>query len=85
VTPHVRAGSRRSDGVDLGARSPTNEELPFPPDTAIRLAQLRADTGLTMPDCCVLLAAEHLGAGVASCDDRLVRAARGRELRTFGV
>ncbi len=59
-------------------------ELGFPPDTATRLAQLRADTGLKMPDCCVLLAAEDRGASVASFDDRLVRAARDRALQIFG-
>ncbi len=50
------------------------EELPFPADTAVRLAQLRASTGLRMPDCCVLLAAEDAGASVASFDDRLAQA-----------
>jgi predicted nucleic acid-binding protein len=55
-------------------------ELPFPADSAVQLARLRAETGLKMPDCCVLLAAEAAGARVASFDDRLVGAAvtRGR-------
>ena len=56
------------------------DELPFPPDTAVRLAQLRVDTGLKMPDCCVLLAAEDSHATVATFDDRLARAAEGRNL-----
>jgi predicted nucleic acid-binding protein len=55
-------------------------ELPFPPDTAVRLAQLRANTGLKMPDCCVLLAAEGVGATVASFDARLAQAAADRNL-----
>ncbi|HZI96405.1 MAG TPA: type II toxin-antitoxin system VapC family toxin [Actinomycetales bacterium] len=55
-------------------------EVPFPPDSAARLARLRVSTGLTMPDCCVLLAAEDLGAAVASFDERLVRSAEGRNL-----
>lgn len=57
------------------------QELPFPDDTAVKLAQLRATTGLKMPDCCVLLAAEHAGAArVASFDDRLTQAVRARNL-----
>jgi predicted nucleic acid-binding protein len=50
-------------------------EQPFPADTAVRLARLRADTGLRMPDCCVLLAAQDAAARVAAFDDRLIRAA----------
>lgn len=53
-------------------------ETPFPADAAVRLAQLRADTGLLMPDCCVLLAADATGAGVATFDDRLARVAEQR-------
>jgi predicted nucleic acid-binding protein len=37
---------------------------PLPADAAPRLAQLRVDSGLTLPDCCVLLAAQT-GQGVA--------------------
>lgn len=55
-------------------------ELPFPPDTAVRLARLRVSTGLKMPDCCVLLAAEEHHATVATFDDRLIRAAEDRKL-----
>lgn len=55
-------------------------ELPFPPDTAVRLAQLRASTGLKMPDCCVLLAAQEAGATVASFDERLAQTAQDRNL-----
>ena len=55
-------------------------ELPFPSGAADRLARLRVDTGLRMPDCCVLLAAEDNGASVASFDDRLVQTAKARNL-----
>lgn len=55
-------------------------ELPFPPNTAVRLAELRVITGLKMPDCCVLLAAEDNTAHVAAFDDRLIRAAEARGL-----
>lgn len=37
---------------------------------------------LVMPDCCVLLAAEHAGARVASFDDQLTKAAIARQLET---
>lgn len=56
------------------------EELHFPTDTATRLAELRASTGLQMPDCCVLLSAEVGGAAVASFDDQLLYAAVQRGL-----
>jgi predicted nucleic acid-binding protein len=56
------------------------EALPFPADTAVRLAQLRATTRLKMPDCCVLLSAEEAGARVASFDARLAHAAEDRGL-----
>jgi hypothetical protein len=55
-------------------------ELPLPPDTAVRLARLRVSTGLKMPDCCVLLAAEDSDATVATFDDLLIRAAEDRDL-----
>jgi predicted nucleic acid-binding protein len=61
--------------LDLGVA-----EIAFPPETALRLASLRATTNLKMPDCCVLLAAEHSRARLASFDDRLAAAAIGRGL-----
>lgn len=53
-------------------------ELPVPPDTALRLATLRAGTALKAPGCCVLLSAEVAGASLASFDSRLVREAEQR-------
>jgi predicted nucleic acid-binding protein len=58
------------------------EELPFPVDAAVKLATLRAMTGLKMPDCCVLLAAEHTHGRVATFDDRLSQAAATLSLET---
>lgn len=58
------------------------QELPFPSDSAVKLALLRAGAGLKMPDCCVLLAAQTAGARVASFDDRLTRAAAAQNLPT---
>ena len=59
-------------------------EIPLPIDSAARLAHLRADTGLKMPDCCVILAAEDRRSRLASFDDRLVRAAEDRHLPVLG-
>jgi hypothetical protein len=61
------------------------QELPFPADTALRLAKLRAATGLKMPDCCVILAAEDEAATVASFDERLAQTAEMRNLPVFRV
>ncbi len=74
----VLVGPSRTGRLDA-ARSALRElavaQWPFPADAAVRLARLRADTGLRMPDCCVLLAAQDAAARVAAFDDRLVRAA----------
>ncbi len=74
----VRDG--RLDPVQAALRDLEVQELPFPVDTAVRLAQVRATTGLRMPDCCVLLAAEDAAASVASFDERLAQAAEDRNL-----
>lgn len=47
-----------------------------------RLAQLRADTGLKLPDCSVLLAAQSQEARVASFDLALLKAAHRLGLAT---
>ena len=78
----VYVGASRVDQADrldrllaqLAVRS-----LELPADAAHRLGELRATTGLKLPDCCVLLAAEQLSAaGVATFDDRLAVVARQR-------
>lgn len=58
-------------------------EIAFPKDAAKQLARLRVDTGLKMPDCCVLLAALTSRATVATFDDRLAQAAAGAGLATL--
>lgn len=78
----VRVG--RLDHTLAALRDLEVEELPFPPATAVRLAQLRASSGLKMPECCVLLAAEHAGATVATFDERLAETAEHRNLTVFG-
>jgi predicted nucleic acid-binding protein len=76
----VLVGPTRAGRLEA-ARSALRElevsERPFPVDTAVRLARLRSDTGLRMPDCCVLLAAVGVSARVAAFDDRVIRAAEG--------
>jgi len=47
-------------------------------DSPLRLAVLRAETNLKMPDCCVLLAAETADASIATFDERLAAAAVAR-------
>lgn len=46
-----------------------------PPPGAARLARLRVDTALKLPDCCVLDAAMSTSAALATFDERLARAA----------
>ena len=57
--------------TDLGVRT-----LDFSAGSAVTLAQLRAETHLRMPDCCVLLSARDGQARLASFDERVVKAAR---------
>ncbi|HEX5267659.1 MAG TPA: type II toxin-antitoxin system VapC family toxin [Acidimicrobiales bacterium] len=54
-------------------------------DAPGRLAGIRAETRLKMPDCCVLLVAEQLGGRVASFDDPLVAAGRAMGLAVLEV
>jgi len=60
-------------------------ELPFPADTALRLAQLGAATGLKLPDCCKILAAEDATANVAPFDERLAQTAEIRDLPVLRI
>jgi predicted nucleic acid-binding protein len=76
----VPARDGRLEQVQAVLRDLEVQELPFPADAAVKLALLRGGTGLKMPDCCVLLAAEAAGARVASFDDRLTRVAASRNL-----
>lgn len=47
-------------------------------DEPLRLAELRATSGLKLPDCCVLDIAIHHHASLATFDDTLAAAARQR-------
>lgn len=54
----------------------------LPDDAPMRLALLRAETNLKLPDCCVLLAAEQTHAAVVTFDHRLAAEATKRGLAT---
>lgn len=69
------AGAGRLDAALSALADLDVAEQLFPHDTAIRLAELRASTRLRMPNCCVLLAAQHAGARIASFDKPLANAA----------
>ena len=61
-------------------------EVPLGDQAAPHLAQLRANTRLKLPDCCVLLAAQDAGADtIATFDDRLAEAARALGLAVVGA
>lgn len=45
-------------------------------DEPVRLARARAETGLKLPDCCVVVTAQREQATLATFDDRLMRTAR---------
>lgn len=52
-------------------------------DETLLLAELRAATGLRMPDCCVLAVAQQQTLPLATFDDRLARAALDLRLQTL--
>ena len=66
--------------AQLGVRT-----VPMETDAPVRLAMLRAETGLKLPDTCVLLAAEQIpNAQIATFDDRLSAVARQRGFVVIG-
>ena len=73
----VLVGPARRDRIAAARAAVTElevEEIPLGDDAPFRLAALRAECGLTMPDCCVLLAAQDAAAeGVLTFDDALAR------------
>ena len=60
------------------------DEVPLPEDAAVRLAHLRAETGVKLPDCCVLLATQP-DSRMATLDRRLRLAAEGLGLEVVDV
>jgi len=69
----VRAGRVRAARSAVAALD--LQTLDLPDDAGLRLARLRVTSGLRMPDCCVLLAAQVADAAIATFDQRLERAA----------
>lgn len=66
----------RLDAAHAALRALEITEITLTPDASTRLAVLRADTRLKLPDCCVLLAAQDAGAHqILTFDDRLGAAA----------
>ena len=51
------------------------QEVPLGSGAPGRLAQMRAEVGLKMPDCCALLAAQNNESALATFDAKLVSAA----------
>jgi predicted nucleic acid-binding protein len=72
----------RLEDADAALRRLGVRALELGEDAPWRLAQLRADTGRKLPDCCVLLPAQEHSATVASFDADLIAAARKLGLKT---
>lgn len=71
----ARAG--RLEAAERAVRELGVTEIRLGEGAAPRLAGIRAETGLRLPDCCVLLAAQDCDAqAVLTLDDRLDREAR---------
>jgi predicted nucleic acid-binding protein len=69
------ARQRQLDAARTALHGLEVEQIPLGDDAPIRLAGLRAETGLKLPDCCVLLAAQDAAAEtVLTLDDALERA-----------
>jgi predicted nucleic acid-binding protein len=79
----ARSGQLDRAGAALGTLGVQTDALDA--DSPARLATLRARTGLTLPDCCVLVAAQALHAAVVTFDDRLAAAGRTLDLEVLGA
>lgn len=79
VSP-ARAG--RLGDAEAALQRLSVRELPLQEGAPGRLAEMRAEVGLKMPDCCVLLAAQDHEGIVASFDSDLLSAARKLGLQT---
>jgi predicted nucleic acid-binding protein len=70
----------RLDVAQVVLRDLEIESPPLPAEAPARLAELRAGTGLKLPDCCVLLCAEDNAASLVTFDARLASVAEARGL-----
>src|SRR5690554_2582971 len=73
-----RANQLYADLTAIGVR--LQEPMQHEP---LILAELRATTGLKMPDCCVLAVARHESALLATFDERLSQAASALGIQTL--
>ncbi|HEY2506122.1 MAG TPA: type II toxin-antitoxin system VapC family toxin [Streptosporangiaceae bacterium] len=82
TTAEVLVAPARTGRLDLAMAAVAQLNVvtvPLNEDAPARLALLRAETSLKLPDCCVLLAAEQEGkAAIATFDERLDAIARRR-------
>jgi predicted nucleic acid-binding protein len=77
----VLVGPVRADDVEAAEealRTLGVSVVDLPAESARTLAEIRARTGLKMPDACVLLAAEEHQAEVGTFDDKLAARVRDR-------
>ena len=73
----VSAARTGSEGAMFDDITALGIHVQRPPDReSLELARLRAQTGLRMPDCCVLVTAQHEAGSLATFDTTLARAAR---------
>lgn len=70
-----RGAAMRDDLRAAGVEVPSHDA-----DEPLRLAELRASTGLKLPDCCVLDVAVHHQTSLATFDAALASAARHRDV-----
>ena len=75
VVGPVKAGPTMARHAEGAMTRLDVRQVPLLGDSPLALARLRVETGLPMPDCCVLHAAQRVGGSVASFDARLCRAA----------
>jgi predicted nucleic acid-binding protein len=68
-----RAG--QADRLDQLLAQLAIRSMELPAEAAHRLGELRATTGLKLPDCCVLYTAERHSAALATFDDTLANCA----------
>jgi predicted nucleic acid-binding protein len=70
------ARHERLETAEAALRTLVVDPIPLGDDAPARLARLRATTGLRLPDCCVIKAAQDVGASsILTFDDRLAREA----------
>jgi predicted nucleic acid-binding protein len=69
---------RRLEAAQVALGDLALQEIPLGPDAPARLAVLRAETGLRLPDCCVVLAAQEARAEALVTFDEGLRAQAAR-------